>query len=191
MLGFDACLATGRGAVGAVGQAGRTHMSKRDERDDSFDDLDEFLAEAMEDPTFAAAHQDAAERSRLLRQLVEHRRSHWSQTAVAKAMGTTQSAVSDLEGGATDPRLSTLQRYARAIGCRLYLDVITDTGWQLHSTPRSFKFTFTVRGDVRPSFEDAALMWHVPDSVMSARTRAPELPETMARESADNYALSA
>lgn len=38
---------------------------------------------------------------------------------VAAAMGTTQSAVSDIENGRVDPRLSTLQRYARAVGGRL------------------------------------------------------------------------
>jgi transcriptional regulator with XRE-family HTH domain len=42
-----------------------------------------------------------------------------SQKQVAQAMQTTQSAVSELEGGATDPRLSTLQRYARAVGAEL------------------------------------------------------------------------
>jgi transcriptional regulator with XRE-family HTH domain len=46
-----------------------------------------------------------------------------SQAEVASAMGTTQSAVSDLERGATDPRLSTLQRYARAVGCVLHIGI--------------------------------------------------------------------
>lgn len=34
-------------------------------------------------------------------------------------METTQSAVSDLERGTADPQLSTLQRYARAVGARV------------------------------------------------------------------------
>jgi transcriptional regulator with XRE-family HTH domain len=38
-------------------------------------------------------------------------------------MRTTQSAISDLENGSTDPRLSTLQRYARAVGCQLEIRV--------------------------------------------------------------------
>jgi transcriptional regulator with XRE-family HTH domain len=49
-----------------------------------------------------------------------------SQRQVATRMQTQQSAVSDLEKGDSDPRLSTLQRYARAIGCRLDLGLIED-----------------------------------------------------------------
>jgi predicted transcriptional regulator len=39
-----------------------------------------------------------------------------SQTDVAARMGTSQSAVARLESGALDARLSTLQRYAAALG---------------------------------------------------------------------------
>jgi transcriptional regulator with XRE-family HTH domain len=57
----------------------------------------------------------------------ERRRLGLSQTEVAARMATSQSAVARLERGAADLRLSTLQRYAAAIGC--------DLAWQL--TPRS------------------------------------------------------
>lgn len=39
-----------------------------------------------------------------------------SQTEVAARMGTSQSAVARLEAGTSDVRLSTLLRYAEAIG---------------------------------------------------------------------------
>ncbi|MPZ89346.1 MAG: helix-turn-helix domain-containing protein, partial [Nitriliruptorales bacterium] len=39
-----------------------------------------------------------------------------SQTLVAARMGTSQSAVARLEGGGTDVRMSTLERYAAAVG---------------------------------------------------------------------------
>lgn len=42
-----------------------------------------------------------------------------SQRDVAVAMGTAQSAVSDIERGQVEPRLSTLARYVRACGARL------------------------------------------------------------------------
>lgn len=42
-----------------------------------------------------------------------------SQTVVAARMGTSQSVVARLEAGTRDVRLSTLQRYAAAVGQRL------------------------------------------------------------------------
>lgn len=42
-----------------------------------------------------------------------------SQTEVAARMGTSQSAIARLEAGTSDVRLSTLLRYARAIGHEL------------------------------------------------------------------------
>jgi len=38
-----------------------------------------------------------------------------SQTVVAARMGTSQSAIARLEAGRSDPRLSTLERYAAAL----------------------------------------------------------------------------
>lgn len=44
-----------------------------------------------------------------------------TQTDVATRMGTSQSAVARLEAGGVDARLSTLERYAAAVGHRLEL----------------------------------------------------------------------
>lgn len=86
------------------------------------DDLDDLLEEELRDPEFRGAYEDAMARSALLRALVHHRTGcRVSQAEVAARMGTTQSAVSDLERGATDPRLSTLQRFARAVDCQLHV----------------------------------------------------------------------
>src|SRR4051794_36635076 len=83
--------------------------------------LQDFLDERLaDDPHLRTALEDERQRSALLRGLIRKRTTAgMTQATVAKGMGTTQSAVSDLEAGSTDPRLSTLQRYARAIGCRL------------------------------------------------------------------------
>lgn len=51
-----------------------------------------------------------------------------SQTDVATTMGTTQSAVSDLEGGRVEPRISTLMRYAQAVGADLRVSVQATVG---------------------------------------------------------------
>ena len=62
----------------------------------------------------------SAERRRLVGDLTEQRRlAGLSQTEVAARMGTSQSAVARLETGDADVRVSTLERYAAAIGSEL------------------------------------------------------------------------
>jgi predicted transcriptional regulator len=59
----------------------------------------------------------ADRRRELIEELVRARReSELSQTDVAARMGTSQSAVARLESGELDARLSTLERYAAALG---------------------------------------------------------------------------
>ncbi|MHA6793923.1 helix-turn-helix domain-containing protein [Pseudonocardia bannensis] len=56
-------------------------------------------------------------RRALMNELVTARReSGLSQTDIAARMGTSQSAVARLERGDVDARLSTLERYAAALG---------------------------------------------------------------------------
>ena len=56
-------------------------------------------------------------RRALIDELVRARQeSELSQTEIAARMGTTQSAVARLESGGLDARLSTLERYAAALG---------------------------------------------------------------------------
>jgi transcriptional regulator with XRE-family HTH domain len=59
-----------------------------------------------------------AERRRALAdELVDRRRQlGLSQTEVAARMGTSQSAVARFESGSGDVRLSTVERYAAALG---------------------------------------------------------------------------
>jgi transcriptional regulator with XRE-family HTH domain len=59
----------------------------------------------------------AASRRRLVDELVARRRAQGlSQTEVAARMGTSQSAVARLEASAGDLKVSTLERYAAAVG---------------------------------------------------------------------------
>jgi predicted transcriptional regulator len=56
-------------------------------------------------------------RRELIDELVRARQeSALSQTEIAARMGTSQSAVARLESGDLDARLSTLERYAAALG---------------------------------------------------------------------------
>src|SRR5262245_12849335 len=61
-----------------------------------------------------------AERRRLVAELTAQRQfAGLSQTEVAARMGTSQSAVARLEAGEADVRVSTLERYAAAIGSQI------------------------------------------------------------------------
>jgi transcriptional regulator with XRE-family HTH domain len=71
----------------------------------------------------------SAERRRLVADLTEQRRAAGlSQTEVAARMGTSQSAVARLETGDADVRVSTLERYAAAIGSQLSWQARTRDG---------------------------------------------------------------
>ncbi len=57
---------------------------------------------------------------RVVRVLTKRRRRlGLSQTTVAARMGTSQSAVARLEAGGSDPKLSTLARYAAALDAKV------------------------------------------------------------------------
>jgi transcriptional regulator with XRE-family HTH domain len=69
-------------------------------------------------------------RRELLEQLVRARqKSELSQTEIAARMGTSQSAVARLESGTLDARLSTLERYAAALGATV--------DWQIRPSEES------------------------------------------------------
>ncbi len=69
------------------------------------------------DPVFPGFRDMAQRRKDLSEALVARRRAvGLSQTQVAARMGTSQSAVARLEAGEGDVRLSTLERYAEAVG---------------------------------------------------------------------------
>jgi predicted transcriptional regulator len=71
-------------------------------------------------PVMPGFREMAIRRRELAATLVELRReSGLSQTQVAARMGTSQSAVARLEAGEADVRLSTLERYAAAVGHHL------------------------------------------------------------------------
>ena len=62
----------------------------------------------------------SARRQALRDELADRRRAlGLSQTEVAARMGTSQSAVARIENGASDVLLSTVDRYATALGRRL------------------------------------------------------------------------
>jgi predicted transcriptional regulator len=76
--------------------------------------------ERRHEPVFGGFREMAERRRALAAELVAGRKAlGLSQTTVAARMGTSQSAVARLEAGDGDVRLSTLERYATAIGLSL------------------------------------------------------------------------
>ena len=93
------------------------------EYDDNLDDLDAYMAKrTVRNPEFPKMVDAALKERRLLRELAARRvELGLSQKNVAKLMGTTQPALARLERGEIDPKLSTLERYAEALGLSISL----------------------------------------------------------------------
>jgi ribosome-binding protein aMBF1 (putative translation factor) len=85
------------------------------------DDLEAYIAErTAADPELPSRIDAALRRRELLRALAEERRARGlPRTVVAASMGTSEAAVARLEAGEVDPRLSTVERFAEALGKRL------------------------------------------------------------------------
>lgn len=88
--------------------------------------MDEYLADLLgidlADARTGVALDDTERVMRLVETLVRHRKSRKiPQKQVADLMETTQSAVSDFERLGGDPRLSTIMRYARAVGMSVHV----------------------------------------------------------------------
>ena len=80
----------------------------------------EHVNERRHDPVFPGFKEAAARRRELAGTLAGERMAvGLSQTEVAARMGTSQSAVARLESAEVDAKLSTIERYAAAIGQRV------------------------------------------------------------------------
>ena len=87
-----------------------------------------FLAKAAKRPGFKRAYAALEEEYAPVRQMLAAReRAGLTQEAVAARMGTTKSVVSRLEtSGRHAPSFSTLQKYARAVGCRIAIKLVRE-----------------------------------------------------------------
>ncbi len=85
------------------------------------DALDEMIAELTKaNPAFPQLLRVAERRRALLRTLAQQRkRNNLSQTRVAAAMRTSQPTLARLETTAADAKLSTVERFAGALGYSL------------------------------------------------------------------------
>jgi DNA-binding XRE family transcriptional regulator len=93
-------------------------------------DHDKFLARAMKRKGFADAYGESAKDYELVRELLAARaKAGLTQEQVAESMGTTKSAVSRLEAvGKHSPSVSTLEKYAKAVGCEVAIRLVPASG---------------------------------------------------------------
>lgn len=86
------------------------------------DDLEQYIASSG--PEFIAAVDDTHQREHVRDVLVRLRKMReLSQMVIADRMEVSQPTISEFESDSGDVRLSTLQRYARAVGARIVLAV--------------------------------------------------------------------
>lgn len=100
-------------------------------------DIDSLLGIDLTDPSQRLARLLADQDEALVDRLVAIRKaSNKSQQDIAAAMGISQSAVARIESGARDPRLSTLRRYAHAVGALVTHNVVS----HMPDTSRLFSY---------------------------------------------------
>jgi DNA-binding XRE family transcriptional regulator len=104
-------------------------------------DHEAFLKNALKRESFRKAYNDLAEEYSLIREMLAARsKSGLTQEAVADLMGTTKSAVSRLEStGKHAPSLTTLKKYAQAVGCHLEIKLVPKSRPTKRLTTRSRK----------------------------------------------------
>jgi DNA-binding XRE family transcriptional regulator len=82
--------------------------------------VEEAAKEWLKDPEFVAEYETLDEEFALAAAMIRARSAaNMTQEDVARAMGTTQTAIARLEGGRQMPSTRTLQRFAGATGSRL------------------------------------------------------------------------
>ncbi|MDF1523795.1 MAG: helix-turn-helix transcriptional regulator [Trueperaceae bacterium] len=93
-------------------------------------DHEEFLARTRRRPGFQKSYDTLQTEYQVANELIAARaRAGMTQEAVAQRMGTTKSAVSRLESaGKHTPSVGTLQRYAKAVGCEIKIELVPKAG---------------------------------------------------------------
>jgi DNA-binding XRE family transcriptional regulator len=82
--------------------------------------LKEAFAEWMKDPEFVKSYEADEGKWNLIWAFADAR-GNMTQEELAKAMGTTQTAVSRMESGRGNPSFKTMERFAKATNTRLVI----------------------------------------------------------------------
>ena len=87
----------------------------------------EFKSTALAKPAVKAAYNELEEEYAFLEEVLKARKkSGLTQAELAEKIGTSQSAIARLESTSSghSPSISTLQKYARALGCKLQIKLV-------------------------------------------------------------------
>ncbi len=100
-----------------------------------------FRKKALKKPGVKAEYDTLASAFELKRQMIAMRKkAGLTQEQVAECMGTTKSAVSRLEGvGKHSPSVSTLKKYAQAVGCKVEIRLVPASRPTTASTRQSLR----------------------------------------------------
>ena len=93
--------------------------------------LKRFKARALARADVRKAYEALGEEFAFLDEVLKARAAAGlTQAEVAERVGTTQSAIARLESGALkhSPSIATLQKYARALGCRVEVKFVKERG---------------------------------------------------------------
>lgn len=102
--------------------------------------LDRLRRRWLRDAEFRKTYEALAPEFEIAAALIAARsRAGLSQADVAKRMGTTQSVVARLESGRQRPSLSSLERYAKATGSRLRVELVAAGDGSVTSNSRRAK----------------------------------------------------
>ena len=89
-------------------------------------DLKKYISKRKKvDPEFAEGYDEGYENFKIgvLLQL-SREQARLTQEEVAQKMGTKKSAISRIENHAADIRLSTLRKYAKALGKKVHFEIV-------------------------------------------------------------------
>ena len=135
---------------------------------ETFDDeLDSHIEESLQNAEYRAASTDVDRRISLIEDLVALRKKvGLTQKQLARRMGVGQSTVSGFETEGSDPRLSTVQRYARAVEaeCMIVVHTMQRCDWiapahvyaERTESGRSVQVYFSPSSDTSKAWASAA-----------------------------------
>lgn len=94
--------------------------------EEEMDDLDRFIEQQKrESPEFAEGFDEGYQNFKIgVLFKVSREQAGMTQEEVAQKLGTHKSAISRIENHAEDIRLSTLHKYAKALGKKVNLEIV-------------------------------------------------------------------